>query len=268
MLAAAALASSLLAAPVPEPPPAAEPAADPTADPAATEPATAEPPPSVDPATTAPAPAQAGPPPPRHRGLGLIITAGVVGGLGLGANLGRIGIIQAGCKAQATAGESINDCLRNLTGYFVLSIAAPFVNGAATGLAGAAGSTAGRYQAWNSAYGDKRERVAGAYIGSGAGLLGVGLILYLATRIKLFTDLYGAVGCEAKMDFSDACVRGRWSGWLAGITLGQSMVVTGTGLLSFGVSYSSTRPYYRTARMRVDPILAPTWTGLSLRGEF
>ena len=61
-------------------------------------------------------------------------------------------------------------------------------------------------------------------------------------------------------------MRGRFSGWLGGITVGQSMVVSGTGLLSFGAAYATNRP--RIARIHVDPVLAPTWTGLALRGQF
>ena len=107
-----------------------------------------------------------------------------------------------------------------------------------------------------------------AFIGSGAGVLGVGLIVYVFSRIRLFTDLYGAAGCSEKMDYTGACVRGRFSGWLAGITIGQSMVVSGTGLLSFGAAYAVNRPRTATARFHIDPVLAPTWTGLALRGQF
>lgn len=235
---------------------------DPAADPAAAEVA---PGPTPEAFNAAPPPVAA-PPAPRFRGLGLAISAGVVGGLGLAANLGRIGIIQTGCTAMNDVADSVSACLSKLGGYLALSASAPFLNIAATGLAGAAGSTAGRYEAWKTAYGGGRPRKAGAFIGAGAGLLGVGIVVYAVTRIKLFTDLYGAAGCTEKMDVTGDCVRGRFSGWLGGITVGQSMVVSGTGLLSFGAAYATNRP--RIARIHVDPVLAPTWTGLALRGQF
>lgn len=238
--------------------------ADPAADPVATEAA-----PGPEPGPVAPMAAPvAAPPAPRFRGVGLAIGAGVVGGLGLAVNLGRIGIIQTGCKAQGDVSDSVSTCLSKLGGYLALSATAPFINIAATGLAGAAGGSAGRYEAWKTAYGGGRPRKAGAFIGSGAAVLGVGLVVYLFARVRLFTDLYGAAGCSEKMEYTGACVRGRFSGWLAGITLGQSMVVSGTGLLSFGAAYAVNRPRTATARFQLDPVLAPTWTGLALRGQF
>lgn len=262
MLLASLVSVSLLAAQVPESPPPADP--------------TTEAPAEVEgPAPAPAAPAPAGPPagaplPPRFRGVGLAITAGVVGGLGLVSNIARIAIVKTGCKADGTVQQSISDCVTGLGSYLGLSVAAPFVNLAATGLAGGAGSVAGRYQAWKTAYDGGRERASMAYIGSGAGLLGAGFVVYVVTRIMLFRDAYGLNGCNAKNDLTDDCLRGRWAGWLTGITFGQSMVVTGTGLLAFGVSYSGARRYFpaRTVRMQVDPILSPTWAGLGLRGSF
>lgn len=262
LLALASLSLALAQDPTTTPP--ADPAADPAADPTAVE---AAPGPEPGPVAATPAPVAA-PPAPRFRGVGLAIGAGVLGGLGLAVNLGRIGIVQAGCKAEGDVPDSVSKCISKLGGYLALSATAPFINIAATGLAGAAGGSAGRYEAWKTAYGGGRQRKAGAFIGSGAGVLGVGLIVYVFSRIRLFTDLYGAAGCSEKMDYTGACVRGRFSGWLAGITIGQSMVVSGTGLLSFGAAYAVNRPRTATARFHIDPVLAPTWTGLALRGQF
>lgn len=237
------------------------PVAEPVPEPVAEGPAAA-------PAAPAPAPAVAAPAAPKFRGIGLAIGAGITGGVGFAMHMSRIAIVQTACTASGDVGQSVQNCVGDLGSYLALSAVAPLFNIAAIGLAGGAGSIAGRYETWKTAYGGGRPKVGPAYVGVGAGLFAAGFIAYLATRVMLWRDVYGTVGCAAKGDISDDCVRGRWSGWLAGIGLSQASMVVGTGLLSFGTSYIRYKNRPTALRMSVDPILAPTYAGLGLRGRF
>jgi hypothetical protein len=256
------------------PEPSATPAEPASAEAAAPNEGTAEgPEPGPTPApVTVPA---SSPRPPRFRGIGLMATAGVFGALGLGANIGRIVTVSTGCKD--TAGDP-QGCLTNAVSLVALSPVALIGNITAFGLAGGAGSTHGRYLAHRTAFAGGREPRAGLQIGLGAGLMTLGIVGYLGTRVGSFIDGFGAVSCLEKHPLDESgglppeyggCLRGKWGGYLAGIMISQSAGIVGVGLLSHGATYRrKLRRFRERTDARLVPSLSPTYAGLSLSGRF
>lgn len=246
-------------------------------EPSPTEPAATQGPAEAPtPALTAtPAPTSAAPPPPRFRGVGLMTTAGIFGALGLGANIGRIVTVRTGCK---DTGGDPGGCLTNAVSLVALSPVALISNITAFALAGGAGRVHGRYLAHRTTFAGERTRRAGAQIGVGAGLLTLGILGYLGTRVGSFVDVFGAASCANKHPVDDGgavppefagCLRGKWSGYLAGILVTQSASIVGLGLLTHGATYKrGLRRLRERTDARLVPNLAPTYAGLSLAGRF
>lgn len=230
---------------------------------------------------------QGTPPGPQWKGTGLLVTAGVLGAVGLGANIARIALVRRVCEGvrydpvsmQVNGGDG---CFSGAVGMGVLGGSALGFNMIAFGAAAGGGSLRGTWNAYGTAYAGKRTRAAGAQIGVGAGLMGVGLLGYAAVRIFSFVDFLGANSCGERHSVEGTggspgdsafaeCVRGRYQGYLAGITASQAMSVIGVGMLAHGASYRRNLRFYRAVSahaLRVQPNLAPTWAGLSLTGRF
>jgi len=206
-------------------------------------------------------------------GAGLLVSAGVAGGLGLAAHVWRIGILRRGCggathvfpELQVTVTMCIDESLR----YLGLSTVAPVFNFAAVGLAAGGGTVRGRFTAWNRARHDRRAKIGPAYMGSGAGLLALGLAMYIGSRVALWRDAFGAATCRDEGELTVDCVRNRWSAWLVLTAAGQSITIAGAGLLAYGVSYSRGARLVRSlARVRVQPAVTPRFVGFTLAGQF
>lgn len=224
--------------------------------------------PPVEPVT--PAAAQR-PPAPRWRGVGLSIGAGVVGSIGLALNLARVGVVQRACADLGASGSevkrAITDCVQDSRTYIGLSALAPLASVSALGLAAGAGVVNGRHRGWLAVHGGRRRASTWVYIGVGAGLLGAGVLAYAVAQIGMWRDLYGVRGCLTGADISIDCVRSRWSGWLAGITVGQAGAAVGAGLLGFGIAYRIRREG-RRATLSVRPALSLSHAGIRLSGSF
>jgi len=225
--------------------------------------------------------------PPRWKGNGLLIASGVLGGIGLGANIGRIAVVQRACReleydADSEALGGTAACRDQGVGLVVLASGAVGFNLAAIGTGAAGGSLRGSWAAHDAVVRDGRPRASGAQIGVGAGLLTVGVLGYVAVRVGSFADALGANTCGERhpLDVMDAdqansaladCIRNRWSGFLVGIMLTQAAAVAGSGVLAHGVSYSRNQKLYRAVTshaLRLSPSFTPTWAGLSLGGRF
>lgn len=204
-------------------------------------------------------------------GLGLLVSAGITGGLGLTAHAARIGILRRGCGGEYVYPElnaTVTVCLDESLRYLGYSAAAPLLNLAALGLAAGGGAVRGRFAAWRHVS-EGRAGVAAASMGAGAGLLGLGVLMYVVSRIALWRDALGARTCMDEGELTGACVRGRWSAWLALTAAGQSLAVGGAGLLSFGVSYGRARRFHAAlASVRVQPTLTRGHVGLAVGGQF
>lgn len=211
-------------------------------------------------------------PAPRLRGAGLVVTAAITGGLGLAANLTRIGVVQGACAAGSgppDIAETIGDCIRDSKYYIAAGALAWTLNALAPGLAVGAGVLRGRYRAWNSTFGGRPALRSGVTIGAGAGLLGLGVLALAVAQIGLWRDLYGVRGCAAELDPTGSCIRSRWSGWLAGITFGQSAAVAGAGILALGISYRiRDRRRAWSGEWQLRPVLTRTHAGLLVEHRF
>ncbi|MFY0532508.1 hypothetical protein [Nannocystis pusilla] len=208
-----------------------------------------------------PAPARELPPAMPLSGLGLLVSAGVSGGLGLAAHVWRIGILRRGCNGpqhvfpelQITVTGCVDESLR----YLGFSTVAPLFNFAAIGLAAGGGTVRGRFTAWNRARHERREKIAPAYLGGGAGLLALGLAMYVGSRVALWRDRFGAETCRQQGQLTVDCVRDRWSAWLVLTAAGQSLTVAGAGLLAYGISYARAVRVSRLSELRIEPSVTP-----------
>lgn len=280
------LALTAVQAPTSSPAPASTPTATP---PPATQVSTATPipPPRIDVA----APTGRGrPPEPRWRGTGLIAATSVLGALGLGFNVARIAVGRGLCKdlrydEETQSVEGQDDCLNGGFALGGLAIGALVMNGAAFGMAAGAGVQRGRWKAHRVRFAGDRGPDARLQIGLGAGLLTAGIIGYLVTRVASYVDVLGQQTCSERHpidDFGDPmtranvnsfsrCMGGRISGYLSGITAGQTMSIVGVGLLTHGVAYRRDRKllqYIASGRLRLQPSLGRSFVGLSLGGRF
>lgn len=227
------------------------------------------------------------PPAPEWQGTGLLITGGILGSLGLITNVTRIGLAQGLCKDltydySTVEAAGAGPCLNGAVGLMALSPTALALNMTAFGLVAGGGSVRGRYRAHEGLYGGGRPRRGGLQAGIGAGLVTASIVGYVVVRVMSIADVFGAGTCLARYpaDPPDdaradaqlaACVRTRFSGYLAGITATQSFAVIGVGLLAHGASYRRhTRMYRKLMRhqLHIRPNLTPTWAGVALTGRF
>lgn len=226
------------------------------------------------------------PPAPQWKGTGLLISGGLLGSLGLITNVVRIGITQGLCKDLSYDFKTVNPgaldtCINSSSALLVLSPTAFGLNAAAFGLITGGASVHGRHAAYETIHEQGRRRRGGVQLGVGAGLLTAAIAGYVITRIVSFGDVLGARTClgeypgvrnDAASTLAFAgCVRSRWSGYLAGITVTQAASIIGVGVFAHGVGYRRHMRLYRKARalgLRVQPSFTPTWAGLSLSGRF
>ncbi|MBZ5714270.1 hypothetical protein [Nannocystis pusilla] len=205
-------------------------------------------------------------------GAGLLVGAGVTGALGLTAHIWRIGILRNGCNGQLVFPElhvTVTSCIDDTLRYLGLSTVAPLLNFAAVGLAAGGGTVRGRFASWNRTRHDRRKRIAPAYMGAGAGVLALGLAMYIGSRVALVRDAFGVDACRREADLTMDCVRNTWSAWLVLTAAGQSLTVAGAGLLAYGVSYARGARLARgLARVRVQPTMAGRFVGLAVTGRF
>jgi hypothetical protein len=247
-------------------------------------------------AAPAPAPAGARPPEPRWRGTGLIATAGVLGGLGLAANIGRVAAASRLCKdlrfdAGTMEVSGITECAFGSAALGVLAPIALLSNTAAFAFSAAGGASRGRWAAHRTAFSGERQQNSALQIGLGAGIMGVGLVTYLGVRLGSYADLLGFDTCNERYplidmtggDVGDAdaiqgsvpgfrqCMGRRMGGYLAGIGIGQAMSVIGVGLLTHGVTYRRNLKlmrYITHNQFRLQPTLSFNYAGLTLSGRF
>ncbi|MDC0718967.1 hypothetical protein [Nannocystis bainbridge] len=244
----------------------------------------------------APAPASARPPEPRWRGTGLLATAGVLGGIGFGANLGRVVAASRLCRDLSYDNEAMSvagfdQCINGSAALGILAPIGLLSNTAAFAFAAGGGSMRGRWDAHRTAFSGERKQNAALQIGLGAGIMTAGIVTYLGVRIASFADVLGFATCNERSPILDMtggdlggpevvegnvpgfrqCMGRRMSGYLAGIGIGQAMGVVGVGLLTHGVAYGRNLKlmrYITHNQVRLQPTLSFNYAGLTLSGRF
>lgn len=204
-----------------------------------------------------------------NKGTGLIIGAGVTGGLAWVAGLTRMAIL-SNCARQTQDGTlgdgSAAACIfRAGTASVILFPTQWALNWATWGLAPAAGAVRGRYDGVAYAYDGDPERSAGGFIGAGAALLGVGVI----GRIAMFPMFGRALGTCVD-DVSKCLTHLRLQAF--GVQLSAAMIGAGGGLLMYGIIYNSTSKKHTRLleqhSLRLTPQVGWEYTGMSLSGRF
>jgi hypothetical protein len=252
---------------------------------------------SQAPVLPAPAPAPlvdsapaARPSAPRWKGAGLIATTGLFGAAGLGFNIARVAVGSRLCddlRYDEASGsvEGFDRCFNAGLAMGGLATGALVTNGLAFGLSAGAGVVHGRHAAHRARFAGRREARARLQVGLGAGMLGVGLVGYLAVRVSSWFDVLGQQTCSARYpldNFADPatranvnpfarCMGDRVGGYLSGILVAQAMSTVGVGLLTHGVAYRRERRllgYIASGRLRLQPSLGREHVGLALAGRF
>jgi hypothetical protein len=268
-----------------------EPAPDPSWDePDQTEPTTDVPPPTEgtpgDPAdAVAPAPVPppvlpvpAPPPmivtrPAPPSGLGLMIGAGVTGGLGWLIALAKL---SAAKKCRSAFGEAVLDpgasgvdairqCARSSGAIVGLTLPGWLVNDVTYGLAPAAGVARGKYDGARAAWDGQPNRKTPVFIGVGAGLLAAGVVGRITTLVVFFRQL----------NVDRLFAHYPLSAHFVLTQLSVASIQGGAGLLGYGLAYKKMRTNEDARRkaagiadLRLAPQVGWAYSGLSLTGQF
>jgi hypothetical protein len=203
-----------------------------------------------------------------NKGTGLIVAAGITGGLAWAAGLTRMAIISNCARKveEGAIGDGSAACIfRAGTASLLLFPTQWMLNYATWGLAPAAGAVRGRHDGVEYAYEGNPERSVGAFIGSGAAILGVGVIGRIAMYPMFGRALRGCV------DDGSRCLRHlRLQAF--GVQLSSAMIGAGAGLLAYGIAYNSTSKKHTRLleqhAIRVAPQIGWDYTGMSLSGRF
>jgi hypothetical protein len=298
------------AAPSTAPPPSpAAPSTGPTQDPSWDEPdaaepgttatpGTAEPTPEVGPAqpaagTTVP-PAALPPPvvpppgtvlvmrPSPAKGTGLIIGAGITGGLAWLTAIGRMtsanrcidGISNSDDLGGFLGGVVLQCIFKTGPALLLLTPTGWLANGVTHGLAPAAGSARGKHDGMIAAWDGKPERKPVVFVGTGAALLGLGVVGRLVTLFTFRTTLSRCVTGAAFSGSAEAC-RGPVLMHFFGAQLTSASISGGAGLLAYGLGYKKGRTAEEGRRkaaglasLKLTPQLGLDYSGLALTGRF
>ncbi|MCX4243050.1 hypothetical protein [Paraliomyxa miuraensis] len=206
------------------------------------------------------------------KGIGLMVGAGVTGGLAWLTVFGRLAAIDRCQDAVGTAviggGGAFNafgECLRSAGSMFGLTLLGYGLNSATYGLAPAAGAVRGKYDGVRAAWDGAPERNAPVLVGVGAGLLGAGVVGRLATIVVFWRQLnierlFGKYPLTAHFVLAQ---------------LSAASIQGGAGMLSYGLTYKKHRKSQDDlrkaagiAQLRLAPQLGWDYTGLSLNGRF
>ena len=183
-------------------------------------------------------------PEPAWTGRGLLIGAGVMGGINVGLAIARLGLGLGEVTAE-----------REHTRLLLTAVATPIDLAAGIGLAAAGGHYRGRHDGYRTAYELKPKLNAKAFTASGTILLVMGVVAWASA----WTPWHG-----------DATLDGRGNGTLMVESAGSLLLMGGSGLLAYGVSWNKhARLYGRSTRaISVRPAAGPGFAGLRLSGRF
>ncbi|MBL9102918.1 MAG: hypothetical protein JNL82_18375 [Myxococcales bacterium] len=190
-----------------------------------------------------PVPLDLRPPPPYGDGTGLIVGAAIAGAATLGVSAARFGL---------SLGEVTNR--KEDTSFYLAAVATPIAVAAGVGLAAGAGHLRGRWDGYRSAFNGEPKVRASAFIQSGAVVLGMGAVGYIMAWIPWQ---------------GDGSLDSRGGGTLLVESVSSLVLMTGVGLVAYGVSWrkhATKYGYYR--RLGLRPAASPTFAGLTLSGRF
>ena len=215
-------------------------------------------------------------------GTGLMIGAGITGGIAWLTAIGRMttatrcinGIENSEDVGSVFGGIVIQCIFKTGPALLLLTPTGWIANGVTHGLAPAAGSARGRYDGAMAAWDGKPERKPVVFIGTGAALLGVGVVGRLVTLFTFRTTLGRCVTGAALSGSAEAC-RGPVLMHFFGAQLTSAAISTGAGLLAYGLGYKKGRTTEEgrrkaagLANLELTPQLGWAYSGLALQGRF
>lgn len=190
-----------------------------------------------------PTPMHLRPAPPRGDGRGLLIAAGVMGAINVGLAIARLGL---------SLGESTAE--RERARLILTAGVMPIDVAAGIGLAAAGGHFRGRHDGYRTAYDRTPKLRASAFTGSGTVLLVMGAVAWASA----WTPWHGDPSLDA-----------RGGGSLVVESVGSLLLMGGTGLVAYGVSWKRHAARYgRSVPISLQPALSRGFAGLSLGGRF
>jgi hypothetical protein len=190
-----------------------------------------------------PTPGDLRPEPPRYDGRGLLIGAGVLGAVNIGLVAARLGL----SLGEPTAAHE-------QARLMLTAVATPIDLAAGIGLAAGGGHLRGRHDGYRSAFTGAPPLRATAFTSSGVILLVMGAVGWASA----WTPWQGDPSLDA-----------RGGGSLVVESVGSLLLMGGTGLVAYGVSWAKhTRLYSRTRPVGVRPNLGPGFVGLAVAGRF
>jgi hypothetical protein len=279
-------------APATEAPAAEAPGTEPTQDPSWDEPDATEgtegnegtePAPSDPAAATTVPPAALPPPvvpgpmvvtrPAPPTGLGLMISAGVTGGLAWVTVFARLAAIN---RCKTAVGEAVTGmesgvgaasaCFRSSGVLVSLTPIGWILNDVTYGLAPAAGAYRGKYDGVRAAWDGAPNRPAPVFVGVGAGLLAGGVVGRIATMVAFWRQFGSIDRVFSKYPLGAHFVLAQ---------LSAASIQTGGGLLAYGLSYQrrrngeeNRRKEAGLAKLKVAPQLGWSYSGVALSGRF
>lgn len=190
-----------------------------------------------------PTPGDLRPEPPRYDGRGLLIGAGVLGAVNIGLVAARLGL----SLGEPTAAHE-------QARLMLTAVATPIDLAAGIGLAAGGGHLRGRHDGYRSAFTGAPPLRATAFTSSGVILLVMGAVGWASA----WTPWQGDPSLDA-----------RGGGSLVVESVGSLLLMGGTGLVAYGVSWAKhTRLYSRTRPVGVRPNFGPGFVGLAVVGRF
>ncbi len=213
------------------------------------------------------------PKPPKKTGVGLMVGAGVAGGIGWGANIARIVRFERGCRDTFELDENSTtedfvadpaDCFGTLLGNAGFTVLHWAGNWTAIGLAAGAGNLRGKSNAYGQQMFGKPQHNPLAFEVSGGVILGLGVVSAVLSRGLVF----GIVGQGAACTDFD-CLNRVYAGRILWVQAGSSAIATGAGLLAYGLALDKRLNYYeRVLQMQPTVAITPEFTGAGLQGRF
>lgn len=205
-------------------------------------------------------------------GLGLMIGAGVTGGLAWVTVLGRLGALN---KCKSAVGSAVvgsggglsaaTTCIRSTGSMLGLTLLGYTLNDVTYGLAPAAGVYRGKYDGVRAAWDGAPDRPTPVLVGVGAGLLAGGVVGRLATIVAFWRQL-NPERLFTKYPLGAHFVLAQ---------LSAASIQGGAGLLGYGLAYKKMRTNEEgrrkaagLAELKLAPQLGWDYSGLSLVGRF